>query len=126
MPGTRCTFRRTTGSRLPRISWSPGCRRRSAPGSPVTCGLIPISWSTISRHSSTSWATRACIAIDALVGGRDAAIGGRLVRVLGVVLGEFLDPAGELECYSVGVLEVERPHVDTGMQGRRDLTFALV
>ena len=41
-------------------------------------------------------------------------------------LGEFLGPAGELERDAVGVLEVERPHVDAGMHGRRHLRRALV
>ena len=33
-----------------------------------------------------------------------------------VALGEFLGPAGELERDAVGIVEVERPHVDAGVQ----------
>jgi AcrR family transcriptional regulator len=43
MTKTRCRYRQTTGSRPPRISWSVGLGRRSAPGWPVRCGSIPIS-----------------------------------------------------------------------------------
>src|SRR5262245_59398287 len=49
-----------------------------------------------------------------------------LWRRLRVVVGEFLGPAGELECDAIRVVEVERPHVHAWVHRRRNLLLALV
>src|SRR5882757_6743924 len=49
-----------------------------------------------------------------------------LRRRIGVVLGEFLGTAGELEGNAIRIMEVERPHVHTRVHRRRHLGLALV
>src|SRR5690348_12761927 len=54
------------------------------------------------------------------------AVGRCLRHRLHVTVGEFLDPASELERDAVWVMEIEGSHIDTGMHGRRYLSRALV
>src|ERR1700694_3724321 len=55
-----------------------------------------------------------------------SAVGRGLRRRLGVVFGEFLGPAGELQGDAVRIVKVERPHVHAGVYRRRRLRVALV
>ena len=60
------------------------------------------------------------------MGGRDAAIGRRPRHGGRIGRCEFFCPAGKLKGDSVGILEIERPHVDTGMQRGRHLLLAFI
>src|SRR5258708_32934306 len=55
-----------------------------------------------------------------------SAVGRGLRRRLGVVFGEYLGPAGELQGDAVRIVKVERPHVHAGGHRRGHLRVPLV
>ena len=87
---------------------------------PATCGSSPTNWSTSWRRCSTT--RRPGAVSDSAAAATGAAGARRSAAVLrhspGVALAEFLYPASEFEGDAVGVLEVERAHVHTGVHRR--------